>query len=805
MIENLENLTSLEGLRDFIYQPVPIEEYLERDSVWELAFSTTQQNPTQEIADPTIFGWTFDWPWPFSSIAGFFTRAFQAIEDLWNKFISFLSQNPIWWINDTLEKLRDFYYTLRNALAKFCQDPVGFLSGVIDSIVSRIRSFSTNVVVNIGNFIEDIWNRLYNFIKPAFDSIVSLAIQKVQNLWLDFSTALNNLKTDIIDPIGNTFAWLWNQMQNFFTQYITEPVKYFFYKAQLFYDYLLGEFKVSWVYISEFFKTIKLLITQPGEFFKQLMSSIGQITSSDTFRTIWNSVGKAWDWLVDIFTKIFNAIIEEAKKFAPSAPDKGENLLSSGLRLLGIGIGGFGALTGVSMAVSWLSKHHLGHLSAILYDMSSYRLISNALFGGLIFAAYAQPLRYYYNATFRPYLPPFRDAFTAFSRNIIGKKEFGHHLKYAGIPDTYLELYDRLGSEPVSPFLIRGMAEAEIVNPDLIFKYVMDRGYDIKKSIDITGSLLWAASKDYRKAAERSVQKHLIEGYISLEEFNNQIQKIRSLKEYSVSYATIDGETYSGKVYVPLPQEELMAISAQWDAKYDRLKEKENAIKTDLKSGDIDVITAREQLSQFILDQSKIEDIIRECVRELKSKEEPDRGKAIRSSLKSQLRTCYKEGFINKDLYDSLRKEANETTDPNILEDMLAEWSAFYDDRTDQLKYYKEKAINKEITIDELSAKLQEWKMRPSKIDLIINDVVEKILVANRKQREKLNSEIKSLRSKLRDYQDQLASLESQIESETNPKKVSTLQAKYESTLAKAAKVEEELSAAEEELKSLAG
>jgi hypothetical protein len=436
--------------------------------------------------------------------------------------------------------------------------------------------------------------------------------------------------------------------------------------------------------------------------------------------------------------------------------------------------------------------------------MSSYRLISTALIGGLITAAYAQPLKYFYNATFRPYLPPFRDAFSAFSRNIIGKKEFGHHLKYAGIPDTYLELYDRLASDPVSPFLLRGMAEAEVADPDTIFKYVMDRGYSLEKSIDVTGSLMWLAIKDSRKAAENSVKRHLVEGYITLEEYKAEISKIRAKKEHPVSYSTIDGETYSGTVLVPLSHEELMQISAEWDAKFDRLKERENAIKKDLSSGDIDVETARRELAEFIKDPSKIEDIIRSSIRTLKVKKEPEKGKDLRKELKGVLTKCYKEGFITHERLVNELEAAKNLTEESDITLIKAEWEAFYDDMSDQVSTLKSMAKDKTITIDDLRRELTNLGMRPSKIELIVKDVQEYLRVKNAALKSKIEGEIMRLRDKLTGLTKELSDLEEQIEAETNPKRIATLEAKYNRKYESFTKVEEQLKAKEEELRLLA-
>jgi LysM repeat protein len=707
------------------------------------------------------------------------------------------------WLHGIFTNLANFFREIGKEFWEFIRDPIGKLREVLSETLKKIRDF----IERAGEFAADVANRVWEVIKEglknARDWLYENVLSKMEALWQRIKNIVSNTIHEIVDPIGDFLKWIWDSMKEFFREHFFVPIRNLWYRIQIIWEDIKLVFTDIGIYISEFFKSVKLLFTQPGEFFRQLMVSIGQITSSETFQNIYNAVKAAWNWLVDLYEKGIRELLELVEKLAPTAPEKGKDIEEQAIQLSKLGIGVLGAFTGLSLAVSWLSRHHLGHLSAILYDMSSYKYITGAFMGTLIAAAYAQPLKYFYNAKFRPYLPPFRDAFHAFSRNIIGKKEFQFHLKYAGIPDTYLELYDRLASDPVSPFLLRGMVDSEIADVDTIFKYVMDRGYSLEKSIDITGALMWLAIKDSRKAAEKSVHRHLVEGYITLEEYKSEISKIRAKKEHPVSYTTIDGEKYEGKVFVPLSNEELMEISAKWDRRFDQLKEREKAIEADLRTGDIDADTARKELSEFIKVPEKIEDIIRRAVRERKVKEEPDRGKAIRSALKAKLRENYKEGFITKEVYDSIREEVNKITDENILESMLAEWSAFFDDQIDRLKFYETQVFAKSITPQEFREKLKQIIMRPSKIEIIYDRILEKLAIAARKKREKLEGEIKKLKSNLASLQREIASLEEEISAETKESRLRGLLQKYQSRLEKASKVEEEISAKEEELKEI--
>jgi hypothetical protein len=799
MSNKLEDLKDLQGLINFVYEPIQLSACLDLDSVSCFSVYLQQYNATKEIADPTIFGWKFEWPWPFSIIAGVFTKAFQALEEVWDKIKSFFEYVLPYRIRELIDRFEIFWYSVIPKLTEFIQDPVEFLKKVIDSIINKLKNFGSNIIIDIKNLATSLWAQIYNFIKPKIDEIISAATQKISSLWADVTQGLKNLVKDITDPIANTFAWLWNQISPFFQNYFFTPLKNFFFRLHRAFD-TLEEFAKSFFKImDDFIKSIVTLITNPKEFFQILFKAITELMGEQWFRSMMNIVRPLGDWLHAWWEFLVDTTFKGISAVKIPVPSETLNERQMWSVLLGDAAKFLGAMTLMGVIVSRLSNAQLGYLAAILYDMSGYKLITGAIMGALVTAAFATPLKYFYNAKYRPYLPKFGDVYTAFSRNILGDAAFKFHMKWEGLSETYFKMYERLGSDAVSPMLIRSIAEAEFVDPDRTFYLVMDRGYDVEKSIDITNALLWRSVQDYRKNAEKSVLKHFAEGYITFEEFQREISRIRAVRPKSVSFSSIDGQVWSGSVLVPLSHSELMKIAAEWDAKFDRLKEKENAIKADFRAGDIDVQTARQQLAEIIKDRNKIEDIIRSIERTKKTKEEPDRGKAIRTELKSVLRNNYKEGFITKQIYDSARQEANKITDPNILEDMLAHWEAFYDDRTDQVKTLKEQAIDGIITLEDLRKKLTALDMRPTKIDLIINDVKEILDSKRASEIAKLDRQIRSLRDKINGVARELRDLEEQIQAEENPKTLATLEKKYDKKLELFNKYSEQLSSLEEE------
>jgi uncharacterized coiled-coil protein SlyX len=803
MSNKFEDLKDLEGLIKFVFEPVNVYDSLVYDPFSYFSAYLNEYNPTKDATDPTIFGWTFSWPWPFSVIADFFTAAFQALETIWlyiRNFFYYIPLNLIYWV---IRKLWDFLDATYYGLISFVRNPLGFLGSVVQSIINGIVGWINWLYSLISSIIRENADIIWRFIQDRTTYLANIVYQYINTLWTNISISFSKLAKDIVDPIANTFAWLWDQIRSFFYSYFITPLTIFFNNLKTYYSIAKDLLERIFRTLVDFFNLIITLITNPRKFieqvrdiFAELMNEKWFISLVNTFRPTGEWLQAWWEFIIDTTFKAINAVKIPVPSESLNERAIWSILLSDAAKFLG-------AMTLMGVLVSRLSNLDLGHLAAILYDMSGYKLITGALMGTLVAAAFAQPLKYFYNAKYRPYLPKFGDVFTAFSRNILGSKGFLFHMKWEGIPDTYFRMYEKLGSDPLSPFLIRGIAEAEIGDPDIIFKYVMDRGYDVQKSVDITNALLWRAPQSYRKKAEDAVYRHLVEGYITTEEFEREIAKIRQTTPYRVSYSSIDGETWTGIVFVPLSQSELLKIASEWDAKFDRLKERENSIKADLRAGDIDVVTARKELSEIIKDRNKIEDIIRTIEKTKKTKEEPDRGKAIRTALKSLLRSVYKDGFITYEVYSKTRQEANNITDPNILEDMLAHWSAFYDDRIDQINTLKDEVKNELISLEEFRKRLIDLGMRPSKIDLIIKDIKDYLTIKRRNEIAKLEKQVRSLRDKLNGLAREITDLEQSIEAETNPKKVSNLQVKYAKKVEQFLKYQDDLKAAEEELTRL--
>jgi len=482
--EILKNLSNLRSLTDFVYQPVYPKEYLLGIQMEELAYFIPNETTTEELLDPTIFGFSFTWPWPFDKIGWFFTRAFQALEELWDKIKSWWNSLPIWWLKDTLEKLRDFWYTLRDRLAQFVWNPLGFLGDVISNIVERVRSFSQNVVINIGSFVDSIWSNLYNYIKPRFDNLWIMVSSKIAELGSGIVQAIQNTVHLISDPIGQTFSWLWDRMEAFFEPilkalegaigWVGRAFEHIWWNLIVtifpFKEGLLGDLKIKmdeavdkeerlfyyrlWSKINAYkasrptvrylpgsmIEMTRLALTDPAQFLIKLNEELSDEANAGLAKVTGEALEKVGGWMENWFNFLTEKAYAGLDKLELAAPSENltpfeyfRDLMASAAKVLG-------GMTGLAVAVAALSKLQLGPIAAILYDMSGYKYITGAIIGGLTTAAFVQPLKYF----------DWRIFLDLRNRNVISKEELRYWGKWYGFKDKLIWYFERYVATPIS-------------------------------------------------------------------------------------------------------------------------------------------------------------------------------------------------------------------------------------------------------------------------------------------------------------------------------------------------------------------
>jgi hypothetical protein len=434
-------------------------------------------------------------------------------------------------------------------------------------------------------------------------------------------------------------------------------------------------------------------------------------------------------WLESWFEAMVRKAIELAKKLVPSAPEKGEEVENRIIELAKFGAVALGGMTGLSMVVSTLSRIGLGHLSAIIYDFTGYKYITGAIMGVLALCAYKQPLTYYYNSLFQPYLPSLHDALAALGEGAISDEDFKHILKYNGIPEKYFPWYKELSDRPPSGFMLRYLAEAEIVAPNDIFGMCVESGYPVEWAILMTYAMAYGAMGKYRSAIDTALLKCYREGFITLDTFKKEFKINRTSTEVPVKYTSLTGHTTAGVVKIPLTQEELMTRAAKWESFYDSCLDKVEALKSEYQADKITYDEFSTRLAEIVIVPERAKDIALREKAKKRVRVEPERGKTLRDALKAILRKCYREGYITHARLEAEIKASNRVVDEESLILAQAEWEAFADDMADILKSYISALKIGAITESQFRDELIAMGFRPSKVEAYIKlDQVKKLL-----------------------------------------------------------------------------
>ena len=415
-------------------------------------------------------------------------------------------------------------------------------------------------------------------------------------------------------------------------------------------------------------------------------------------------LGWLWDQVKGFFENIFNSIISFIKGLGKMTPEKAAaNLpafiaLLSGLSTVAVGLA---SVPNIKIMGCGLDLSPLGeHLSKLINPDA----IIGSIIGTIIGLSFSTPLKYYFNSLLTPYIPDLGTLHNALGRGKITVDFFAKHLKYYGIPDEYLDIYVKLAANPISPFIMRYIAESEIVDRERFYEFAIDSGYSEEHSKYVSYAMVYGACKSYRIKVESEITKAYSEGYITYDTWLNEIQKARSIVE-------------------PLKLEQLYA---EWKAFNDDTKDAIDALKSQFRQGLLSLEEFRDQLSALIVRPEKLQHIIARELKYLKSESEFKSINSIKSSIYSVVMSCYKEGYITDEELQQALEALREINDFSALMKLEAEWKAFYDDTSDYVKTITYAYRYGVLTEEQFKNELATYIVRPDKLEALYNREVYK-------------------------------------------------------------------------------
>jgi len=672
------------------------------------------------------WGANFDWKNPFG-ITDKINTLIHNIQDIWIKvkesarmiwdFIADQARDYFKWLWD---KLGDFIWHISEEFKKLILDPRGWFWNIIESVVKPLINGIKSVGINIWEFAKTLWNNIWGWLEPKITSLqnvitgwIDTVKEKIKG-WIDaIKTTVDNIWNWITEKIGWVSDKLYNVWQ-WVTVTLSDELKAIKNSLGKTFDFGLGGLAES---IKGFFENI---FSRFWDWFTGKLSAFWNFVNAKFLQPFKAGAEELMRWLWESFQDRFRLLLGILKKFLPRSPEQGESMIWEGLGFLGMGAGILALMTLGGGLAKRISGADVPGLAAIIADFSGFRFITGAIMGGLVTAAYAQPLKYYYNALFRPYLPSWNEIVEAFGRSKISDSLFKFFLKYNGVDEKYFDIYKVLARRPISAFMIRYIADAEITDPEGIFRICMDNGYSPEHAGYMAFAMSWGANAPYRKAVESILQSCFKEGFISKSTMESEIEKVRATRTIHAVYEGLWGARAEADIKFPLDQKTLMAMAAEWKSFYDSTMDKVSALKTAYSKETITENELRAGLRDLGIVPNRIEDIVIREKAKKKGKTEPEKGKTLRDELKTVLRRAYQYGYITHQFLQQKIKDTNQVVDEETLIKERANWEAFIDDMKDWEAIYRENLENGLITEAEFRRDLIDMGFRPSKVELFI-------------------------------------------------------------------------------------
>jgi len=158
----------------------------------------------------------------------------------------------------------------------------------------------------------------------------------------------------------------------------------------------------------------------------------------------------------DMAAAMVTAMIDMAKAYAPISPTKAEDYAANVTKVaMSAGVG-LGAAFLIGELLHPLKELGLGHLAAMLYRATGYDQFTGSIVSALVTTTLRIPLRYTFNAIFRPWLPSVDNLVDFRRRGLMSDKEMSKWLAYQGLADELHKYFQELAkSVPSVSDLVR--------------------------------------------------------------------------------------------------------------------------------------------------------------------------------------------------------------------------------------------------------------------------------------------------------------------------------------------------------------
>ena len=390
----------------------------------------------------------------YSLVSNWVSNAYQVVSSAVSSIIT-----PVWaWLQNLASSITyiisSTFSTLWQNISSTLSSFWASLSGWFREVKENISSFWQTITSSIGSFFADQYKLITGFWSDWYKQRAS-DVAELKNFMVDkIVKPLNAWWDSFLNRILDFPSWV-GKLFDAIGSWLTVDVPGHSPRWTSIFE-TIGHWFATWFY----------------EFPKWFFGDIPERTAYG-LATSFKWVTDALSPLVGIFV---SSIDQFARQIGPIAPSMVGTNASS---LITMGMGVIGGLFGMTVAgelLHPLKQIGLGHLAAVIFDMTNYKMITAALVGAITYTMIRRPAGYYYNSLLRPSLPNARDANELYSKDLIPREQYGRLLSYEGFADEWHDKYADMAYRPVSLYTLASLANTGVFDEALFADNLRDWG-----------------------------------------------------------------------------------------------------------------------------------------------------------------------------------------------------------------------------------------------------------------------------------------------------------------------------------------
>ena len=442
----------------------------------------------------------WDWPWPFGGVGHWF-------ESLWNSILEWI-HSAVDWIADRLAPVWDQIWgwikSFIDWLWSVIEPAIAVVWDWIKSFIDWLWSVIQPAINVIWGWISSFFNWLWNLIWPAINVIWDWISSFFNWLWNLIAPAisevwhwLNSFFSWIWGLIEPAIQWIWNELQGvisavgkvlgdisswFANNFIDPFLDWLIHFARNFFGVLQEVILDILRPVGEFLRdhilpAVQWIANSAMSFLQPIIAALGDILGSITAIAL-TIVAPIFMLFGDLLAPVFVSIGEFFERLGPVSPQSGQTVAAGVSAIIAVTLAGLGAMTIAGETLGVWKHFGLGHLSAIIYDVTNYKLLTAAFVGVFAGIYIKTPITYYYNKIARPNLPSEQSLMKLFGQQVITDGEFREGMAYEGYSDQVIDKMIELPNTHLQPRMLNYLAAAGIVDDELIDRELKHAAYD---------------------------------------------------------------------------------------------------------------------------------------------------------------------------------------------------------------------------------------------------------------------------------------------------------------------------------------